>query len=137
VIKPDRPLVRQNFFPFAVATNVAAVALASIAQQSSITSLYTAIAFSVPIGGLSVIWGDSSVLAANGNGIWISPGVVQVWPINNGRQLYEIQEPLVDGLPCANRPLAIPFSVWDLSTIWVASTGAQTLGVILFQESFV
>lgn len=94
-------------------------------------------AFSVPIGGLSCIWGDSSVLAANGNGIWISPGVVQVWPINVERQLYELQAPLEDGLPCQAAPLAIPLSVWDVQNIWVASTGAQTLGVALFQEGYV
>lgn len=136
--KPQRPLLRQPFFPFAVACNVAAVPLSNYIQQATLTALYTSIAFSVPSTGLSVIWGDSSVLAANGNGIWITPGIVQVWRIDNGgRQLYELQEPLVDGLKCAPAPKGIPFSVWDVSSIWVASTAAQTLGVCLFQEGFI
>lgn len=136
--KPTRQPYRQQFFPFAVQCDVAAVPLNNFIQQATLTALYTSIAFSVPVGGLSCIWGDSSVLLANGNGMFITPGIVQVWKIDNGgRQLYELQEPLIDGMQCAGAPLSIPLAVWDVSTIWVASSAPQTLGVMLFQEGFV
>ncbi len=133
--RPDRPAIRQNFYPFAVNVLTTATPLAQAGINSALTALYTGILISVPAGGVVVWLGDSSVSAAKSNGLAISPSVPVFLGIKDVRQMYEVQAPLTDKF--CFEPIAIPISVWDVSTIYLAATGApQVCGVILFSEGF-
>lgn len=82
-----------------------------------------------------MIIGDSSVDPALSNGQWITPGIVTRWRIINERQLYEIQAPIVDQFQCLAD--GIPIVVWDLSSIYVRSSGAnQLVGLTFYPEMF-
>lgn len=136
--KPDRPLVAQRFFPFALPVTVNPTPLSSqVSQQTTLDSNYVTIIFTVPIGGLSVLVGDASVNATNGNGFWLFPGVPLIIEAGGDRQLYEVQAPLQDGLNCVPDPVAIPFPVWDVTTIYLASTGNQTVSGWILPQMFV
>jgi len=132
--RPDRPVTRQTFTPFALLVGVTPTPLAQSIQQSTIQSLYTTIVLSNPLGASRVLLGDSSVLVANNNGLELPAGFPVQLRIPNERQLYEVQGPLVDGFRCSAD--AIPFVAWDITTIYLVAAVAHTVGVVLFQEAF-
>ncbi len=98
--------------------------------------MFDAFIISVPRASANaVILGDSSVSPALHNGLEIIPGQPVQLSIDNERQLYEVQAPLVDEA-CAT-PEAIPFVAWDLANIYLASFVApQTIGLIFFKNAF-
>ncbi len=133
--RPDRPVIKQNFYTSVVTVLGVPTALAQSAQQSSISSLYVAIVLSLPAGGPVVLLGDQSVSIAMGNGITLPPGNPFTLSIQNQRQLYEIQAPLVDMGRCSAD--AIPLVVFDPTSIYLVSAAPPTLvGLILFPEAF-
>lgn len=135
MIRPNREPQAQKFTPFNVNVLVAPTPLAQAGINAALSSLYTGILISVPTGGVPVWLGNSGISAAAANGLEISPGVPVFLGVFNERQLYELQGPITDKLCIA--PIAIPFSVWDVSQIYLAATGApQPTGIILFPETF-
>lgn len=137
--RPDRPLVRQLFYPTAlvVPASPATIQLSQATQQASLDTLITAFSVSCPFGGANSVWlGDSSILASAFNGIEVPAGITKTFVIDPGRQIYELQQPLVEGLNCPTEAMAIPFPVWDLSG-WYATASAQiTVGLVLYPEMF-
>lgn len=134
----DRQPTPQRFFPFALPVTVNPTPLSSqVSQQTTLDSNYVTILFTIPIGGLSCLVGDSSVNATNGNGFWIFPGVPIMIETGSDRQLYEIQTPLQVGMQCPGDPVSIPFPVWDVTTIYLASTGNQTVSGWIIPQMFV
>src|SRR5262249_26614893 len=119
VDKPIRNPIVQQFLPFAILATATPTPLLAGIPSANRSSLYTTIAFSIQVGGNSVIIGDSSVSPALSNGQWITPGVVTRWRIINERQLYEVQSPLVDQFQCV--PDSIPIVVWDMQSIYLAA----------------
>ncbi len=137
--RPKRPILKQLFTPFALTVKVTPTALNTSWQQAQINSLYDAFLISVPKLGphavtTQVLIGDASVSIAEGNGEELLPGVPVMWSIDNERQLYELQTPLVDEF-CKDRE-AIPFAAWDPSTIYLVGEVEVIVGVILFQAAY-
>ena len=132
--RPKRNVAAQRFLSFALAVQIAPTPMSQAAQQATLQALYTTFVISVPIGGTPVFWGDSSISAALGNGIQVSPGVPQVFSIGDQRQLYEVQAPLTRDFFCD--AVGIPFTAWDPSTIYLAAAAPQTVGIVLLQENF-
>lgn len=131
-----RPLVVQQFRTFSFAVQVIPLPLEPTVDK---TRLITTIVISNPVGGISVFWGNQGVTPATG--LEIIAGTSPVFIIEQeGRQLYEIQGPLLDidvGLQCRNiEPEALPFIVWDPSSMYLVSTAPQTVSVALFKAMY-
>lgn len=139
IVRPDRPLQRQQFRAFSLAVPAAtAVTLSSGIAQSSIDLLITAFTICVPAAAGANVWfGDASIDPALFNGIEIVAGTSKSFAVTTERQLYELQEPLMR-LTCEAMGFAVPMSVWDTSTIYLRAAGAVpiTVGGALFMESF-
>lgn len=136
--RPNRPVNRQQFLSTFVRVLVTPTPLSNSSSQSSINALYTTFVISVPAvadGGSVVLLGDSSVDITIGNGLWIQPGVPIVLSTGTERQLYEVQQPLTAGF-CVTDPIAIPFTVWDVTTLFLVSAAPQNVGLVFFQETF-
>lgn len=132
---PNRPIIRQSFYPFVLTVGSAPVPMKFSSQQTATALLYTAFSVSVYSDAANPVYlGDASVNATLRNGLEISPTNSPVtFSINNERQLYEIQGALV--APGCDAE-AIPFVVWDPSTIYFACVAPQNISIILFSEAF-
>lgn len=135
--RPKRAVLAQRFRPYAILVGIKPTPLNVSFQQANISGLYDAFIISVPKAAANgVFLGDASISAALNNGLEILPGVPIMLSIDNERQLYEIQGPLVDKL-CVVPPEAIPFVAWDVSTIYLAAVAPTSVGVLLFPSSYV
>jgi hypothetical protein len=133
--RPNRPLLAQRFLPYALLVGVGPTPLNTSWQQANLSGMYDALIISVPKAAANgVFLGDASISAALNNGLEILPGIPISLSIDNQRQLYEIQSPLVDA-SCAV-PESIPFKVWDPSNIYLAAVAPTSIGVLLFQAPF-
>jgi hypothetical protein len=136
VQRPQRPVLRQSFLPFALPVGVGATPLNTSNQQASLSGLYDSFTVSVPFGAANTVWmGDASINPASFNGFECPVGLPVMFSISNERQLYEVQAPLVDPL-CAV-PESIPFIAWDPSNIYFAALAPVTIGIILFQSVYI
>lgn len=133
--RPDRPVLAQRFTALALPATVAAQSISSISQQFSISQLITGFCLSTPVGAQNCILGDATVSTALGNGLWITPGVPILLTIGDQRQVYEVQMPLLDIGKCADG-LAIPFTSFDFSQWYVAAAAPQTIGLLVFYETY-
>jgi hypothetical protein len=81
-----------------------------------------------------VFLGDASVNPLLFNGLEILPGIPIMLSIENERQLYEAQSPIVDSL-CAV-PESIPFKVWSPAEIYLVAIAPTPIGIILFPAPY-
>jgi len=133
---PKRPVLRQSFLPFALLVGTGATPLNTSNQQASLCGLFDAFVVSVPFGSANTVWmGDASINPASMNGMEFPVGIPVMLSIDNERQLYEAQAPIVDAL-CAV-PESIPFIAWDPSNIYFAAIAPTTIGIILFQSTYI
>ena len=132
----QRPLIVQQFRTFAFAVGTTALPIEPTVDKSQ---LITTIVISNPIAGVSVFWGNQGVTPTTG--LEILPGTTPVFEIfQEGRQLYEVQAPLLDidsGLQCRNiQPEAIPFIVWSPANMYLVAGGATTVSIALFKAMY-
>jgi hypothetical protein len=119
-----------------VVSNVSPVQLSGL----DLTSLITAILFSNQSANTnSVFWGGPQVSTTGGTEI--APGSAPLLVINQGRQLYELQDPAIKeaiGILCAPvDPISIPLIVWNPSHIYlIAATAPTTIGVTFFYNVY-
>jgi hypothetical protein len=133
--RPRRPILSQDFYATSVTVKVQPTPLATTFQQSQTQTLYDAFIISVPKARANpIVLGGPNVDAVKSNGLEIVPGVPVMLSIENTRQLYEVQSPLVDGA-CV-LPEAIPFVVWDVSTVYLVAVAPTAVGVIFFKAMF-
>lgn len=133
---PIRQSLKQNFIPFALLVGVTPTPLNMSWQQANLSGLYDAFIISVPKAAANVVLlGDASVSSALSNGLEIPQGVPIMLSIQNDRQLYEIQSPLVDAY-CPATPESIPFKCWDPANIFLTAVAPTTVGVILFPAPY-
>ena len=131
-----RPLIVQQFRTFAFAVGTSPLPIEPTVDK---TALITTIVISNPLTGISVFFGNQGVQPATG--LEIIPGTSPAFIIEQeGRQMYELQAPLLDidaGLQCRNiQPEAIPFIVWDVANMFLVSTAATTVSVALFKAMY-
>lgn len=135
MIRPNRALIRQTFFPFSLNVLVTATPLASAGLQANLENLYTSVLITNAAAAANSVWlGDASINVAGRNGLEILPGRSRTLSIGNERQLYELQAPLTDGMKC--QPDGIPFIVWDVSTMYLIASAPTIVGGILFPEMY-
>lgn len=133
---PNRPTLAQRFTPFALLVGIKATPLNTSWQQANLSGLYDAFIISVPKAAANPVYlGDASISAALGNGLEIPAGAPIMLSIDNERQLYEVQSPLVDNFCMA--PESIPFIVFDPATVYLAAAAPTTVGVILFAAPYI
>lgn len=136
---PDRPIVRQDFNPFALAVQNVATPLQ--ADQALTSSYIDSFVISVPLAAAnSVFLGGPAVTIATG--LELVPGSLTQWALDQGgRQLYEIQKPLLKltGVATckAETQDMIPFIFWDPSQISLVAAAATDIVVCLFRSPFV
>ena len=131
-----RPLVVQQFRTFSLLVGVVPLPIEPTVDK---TKLITSFVISNPIGGVSVFMGNQGVLTTTG--LEIQPGTAPDFVLDQGgRQLYEVQAPLLDisaGLQCRTQALdGVPFVVWDMSTIFLVATAPQLVSVSLFPTMY-
>jgi len=134
--RPKRPTIAQRFQPYALLVGIGPTPLNTSWQQANLSGLYDAFIVSVPKAAANgVFLGDASISAVLTNGLEILPGEKIQLSIDNERQLYEIQAPLID--PACLVPESIPFIVWSPAEIYLTAVAPTIIGVILFPASYV
>lgn len=127
-------------------TNVAQ----SIAPSLDINNLIESFIIANPsVNTASIWWGDNSVLvnaaATTAIGIEIPPGAAQFFTVDETRQLYEVQNPLMtlyEMVKCKPYPQPdyLPVVVWNPKNIFVVTNVAGPLaniGMIFFKNVYV
>ena len=133
-----RQIISQDFTCQALpvpAANVVPVAQASV--QSAIQALYESIEICVPAAAAANVWfGGNNLDPALFNGAEIVAGSTRLMRLNNERQLYELQGPLVE-IACGG-VFDIQFKVWDVSNMFLRAAGAVpiTVGIVLYKGNF-
>lgn len=137
LIHPTRDIVRQEFTTSLLAVGTVATPLSqSLTLQSRITSF----AISVPTTAAnSIFLGDGGVTITNG--FEIPAGSSPVFLIENYKQPYELQGPLlgIQGMveSCEPEAGAIPFACWDPSQVYLIAAAATNVSIIFFKEMFI
>lgn len=133
---PKRPILAQRFQSYALLVGVGATPLNTSWQQANLSGLYDAFIISVPLAAANgVFLGDASISAILTNGLEILPGIPIMLSIDNERQLYEIQAPLVD--QACTVPESIPFIAWSPAEIYLVAVAPTTIGIILFSAPYI
>lgn len=135
-IGTSRPLVVQNFITRQIAVTAAPLPIDPTQDK---TKLITGFIISNPTTGASVFIGNAGVSITTG--LEIPAGTAPFFGIDQeGRQLYEIQAPLLDissGMQCKNQPLeGLPFVVWDLSSFFIVAAAPTTVSLITFPTMY-
>jgi hypothetical protein len=134
--RPFRQKLSQDFFAFALNVGVTPTPINQAVQQATVDSLYTTVVFSLRSTAANPVFiGGQNIDITKFNGMEIIPGTPIAWKINNERQLYELQGPVVDSLCTA--PDGIPFAAWDVSRIFAVAVAPTVMGIILFKEPFI
>lgn len=133
-----RPLIAQTF-------NIFNLSLGTSAQQinpnGSVQDLITSFIVSNPSANTNSVWLGGAGVAA-GMGTEIEPGADPIFIQRQVRQLYEIQNPVIDIDIVARcktvAPEAIPLIVFDLSRIYLVTDGAAVpVTVTAFPEMWI
>lgn len=132
----QRPLIVQQFRTFNFVAGIQALPIEPTIQKNA---LITGFIISNPLGAVSVFLGNQGVTVTSG--LEIQAGTAPFFGIDQGgRQLYEVQAPLLDisaGLQCRTQPLeGVPFVVWDMSTIFLVATAPQVVSVSVFPTMY-
>lgn len=136
----ERPTVRQEFNPYAVAV-VAANPVPLSADPALSGSYIDSFMVSVPAAAAnSVFIGGPNVTIATG--LELAAGSLTQWALDQGgRQQYDLQKPLLAiaaFVGCkAEIPEAIPFLVWDPSQICFIAAANTAIVVCCFRNPFV
>lgn len=134
--RPKRPTLAQRFQSYALLVGVGPTPLNTSWQQANLSGLYDAFIVSVPLAAANgVFLGDASISALLTNGLEILPGVPIQLSIENERQLYEVQAPIVDKL--CTVPESIPFVAWSPAEIYLTAVAPTTVGILLFSAPYV
>jgi len=137
VLRPSRPVIRQDFN-----TQLLVVGTVPTPLNGSldINSLITSFIIAVPTTAAnSVFIGNGGVTTANG--LELAAGTSPVFIIDNYKQPYELQGPLI-GIEehvkaCTADVDALPFIVWDPSQIYLIAAAATNVSVAFFKEMFI
>ncbi len=133
---PRRQVIAQEWIPKALLVAITPTPLTQASQQSAIQALYDSVLITVPSTAANNVWlGNSSIDPALFNGLEIIKGAPIMLSINNERQLYELQAPLVD-TECLT-PESIPFVAWDVSQMYFRASAPTTIGIILFKAPYI
>jgi hypothetical protein len=123
--------VKQEFYNYALSVGTVPTPISLAAQQADLSALIDTMIFSlVSTAARSVFFGGSNV--TTGNGWEIRAGKSYMLGINNTRQLYEVQSPLID-MNCNSVPVGIPLAVWDISDCYMVAAATTVCAVLLFK----
>jgi len=135
----NRPLLKQEFttFPLTVQTTGTPVN-----ANMGITAMVDSFMITVPAGTANSVFlgGDQGVTITSG--IELLAGTTVQFLINHdGRQQYELQAPLIDIatiVACRDYiPEAIPFVVWDMSSIFLVAVAPTAITVAIFKAMYI
>jgi hypothetical protein len=135
----QRSLVRQEFSTFGLTVQTTA---GPVNANMQIGAMIDAIILSVPASAANNVFlgGDAGVTITTG--IEIVAGSPVLFAIDHdGRQLYEVQEPLLEmasAYLCRElRPESIPFVLWDISQMYLVASAATNMAVGVFKAMFI
>lgn len=136
-----RTPIEQYFLQYALAVGTVPT---PVNGNLDLSSLITSFVISNASANLnSVFLGGSNVTIQTGNnvGIEIKTGDAPSFAINQARQLYELQFPLLrstEALICApQQPDDQPVFVFNMTNWFLIATAATTVSVMLFKEPFI
>lgn len=135
----DRPILEQNFFPYHLLVGTRPTQLNLANQQADLSMMIQSFIICVPAASpRNVVLGDQGVSITSAtvfNGLEIRAGIPIRFVINQTRQLYEIETPLIESF-CVS-PARIPVIAWNPSNIFLVATAATDISVILFPNVYV
>lgn len=136
-LRPTRPVIRQDFTTLLLTVGTVPTPLNG---AFDINSLITSFIIAVPsTAANSVFLGNGGVTITNG--LELLAGTSPVFIIENYKQPYEMQGPLIkieENLKqCEADVDALPFIVWDPSQIFLIAAAATNVSVAFFKEMFV
>lgn len=135
-LRPSRPVIRQDFLTSSLLVGIVPTPLS---QSLSLQSLVTSFVISVPTTAAnSVFLGDGGVTIANG--FELPAGSAPAFIIDNYKQPYEIQGPLLGIEQSVNKCIAdadaLPFICFDPSQIYLIAAAGTTISILFFKEMF-
>ncbi len=134
--RPRRDILAQEWIPKAFIVGTTPTPLTQGSTQSSIQALYDSILICIPSTVANSVWmGDSSIDPAAFNGVEFIAKEKLMFSINNERQIYELQSPLIK-VSCDD-PEGIPFIAWDVSQIFFRAVAPTTIGILLFKAPYI
>lgn len=136
----NRPLVKQEATTFAVSVQITAT---PVNQQMGITAMIDSFIIAVPLGAANSVFIGFDAGVTVGTGLEILAGTSEAFIIDHdGRQLYELQYPLMDirnagicGKPALQEN--IPLVVWDMTQIYLVAIAITTVSVGVFKAVYV
>lgn len=140
---PKRDNLAQVFYNRLVTAGTTPTPISSGFQQTDIMGRFDTIIFSNDSRNpRSIYFGGPNVTATSPSNGWeFLAGKSYILSIHNDRQLYELQNPLVDlsgviAANCSTPPVTLPFTVWDLSSCYVIAAAATGLAVLIFKAMY-
>jgi hypothetical protein len=135
--KVPRPILEQTFTNYALP--VLSANPVPLNGNLQLTALIDSFAICVPAGSANgVFYGDAQVTITNG--LEIAVGTTVSFIIQQTRQLYEVQEPVLkvaESLTCAVvPPKDIPFICWNPSNFYLIASANVTVTVMLFKVPY-
>jgi hypothetical protein len=135
---PERPVVRQRFFNYALAVQITPTLINN--DSLLYTNYLNTFIVSVPAAGGNVFIGSAGVTVANGLELVAGSGPL-VFAIDQSRQLYEVQDPVLQIASIANcknsKPQMIPFVVWDLTQMFLVAPIVTNVAIAFTFAEFV
>lgn len=134
-----RPLIKQEFVTFGVTVGIAA---APVSAQMGLTSMVDTFLTCVPVAAANSIFLGADAGVTILNGLEILAGTTMQFKIDHdGRQLYELQTPLMDirnAALCKNDiPETVPYIVWDMSQIFLVAVAPTLISIACFKAVYV
>ena len=133
-----RPYVIQPLliFPLPVGTSATAIANSPNLVDAYIDSIFV----NIPSAAANpVFFGMNNVTIATG--LELQPGLIINFALNNERQLYELQYPILDiatAMKCETQvPDRLPVVVWDPSQLFLVAAAATDVRIALFKNPYV
>lgn len=135
----QRPLVKQEFTTFSLQVQTVGT---PINAAMGITTMIDSVVICVPSGAANSVFlgGDQGVTTTSGLEL-LAPSLSSFVIDHDGRQLYELQFPLMDlrnGAMCKmDQGDQIPFVVWDLSSMYLVAAAVTTVSIAAFKAVYV
>lgn len=135
----NRPLVKQEATTFLLAVQVTPT---PIAPQLGLTSMIDSFIVTVPVAAANSVFLGFDAGVTITTGLELIAGTSSNFVIDHeGRQLYELQYPLMDirntGM-CKNDPAEqIPLVVWDMSQVYLVAAAITNVTIGVFKAVYV
>lgn len=135
----QRNLIKQEFVTFGLDVQVVPT---PINAQMGLTAMIDSFLVCVPVAAANSVFMGADAGVTITSGLEILAGTTEGFVIDHdGRQLYELQNPLMDlrnaALCKADQAETIPFIAWDMTQIYLVAVGVTRVSIGCFKAVYV